>query len=84
MTERKTEAPEDRTGTERLVPFHWIPVEDRLPPIGVKVLIYGDPPYLSNHPECRRVALDERTKYGDWNTDWKVTHWFPVPEAPED
>ena len=51
----------------------WISVDDRLPDVGNIVLIYS---------ETYGVCLDS---YSDDTFDYfNVTHWMPLPPAPED
>ena len=61
----------------------WIPVTERLPECGVRVLIYSKElgVRFSNrlyHHENGRPFVVEYEGYV------KVTHWMPIPEPPED
>lgn len=69
----------------------WISVKDRLPEQDVAVLVYGQ--VLNDPPDIIGV----RRRYNgdqEWKHTWEsedgfiyseddVTHWMPLPEAPE-
>jgi hypothetical protein len=58
----------------------WIPVEERLPPIELDVLVWdGFNVYITNRLDSKNVAWDESTQILD-----VVTHWQPLPEPPKD
>lgn len=69
---------------------HWIPVEERLPEYGVRVLatdmyeeddctgIWTREEYPDDPDGC--CWIDER---GWWHALDEVTHWIPLPEPPE-
>lgn len=50
----------------------WIPVTERLPDIGIVVLVYS---------EDDGICLDYYV--GDSFDYYDVTHWMPLPEPPE-
>lgn len=50
----------------------WIPVEERLPDVGIEVLIYS---------EDDGVCVDYYG--GDSFGYYDVTHWMPLPEPPK-
>ena len=60
----------------------WVPVTERLPDKGQKVLIYWR--------EAGEPAIDTAFWQGEWaalhwtNMGDKVTHWMPLPEPPKE
>lgn len=60
----------------------WIPVEERLPDPGERVLatsgVFVGEAFLAQSGEWARI-------YGPWNDflESPVTHWMPLPEGPE-
>lgn len=52
----------------------WISVEDRLPEIGVPVLV------VELSPSGRRVVCDVRNNL----LSTSATHWMPLPAPPEE
>jgi len=58
----------------------WIHVKDRLPKLGVKVLACGMPSW----PTDKRICFDMRNDGGQWVSGWKITHWMPLPDLPEE
>lgn len=64
------------------VAARWIPVEERLPDIGVSVLCSSPEP-----PGEDRVWIWQREQYEwyfpDANEMGTPTHWMPLPEPPE-
>jgi hypothetical protein len=66
-----------------IVPACWIPVEERLPENGKNVLIF-----VRTMPGWWHIEVDWRdgnSWYNNAETDWnKITHWMPLPEAPEE
>ena len=61
----------------------WIPVTERLPEKNQEVLIFlfGDDPYIAWHNGEYWITEDFRLDEPD---DWQPTHWFPLPQPPED
>jgi len=70
-----------------LTKHRWIPVTERLPEVGVAVLVtylgYNDGKKYSNMTAC----------YSDWGWHWwevedevkvTITHWMPLPESPKE
>jgi hypothetical protein len=77
----------------------WISVKDKLPEPGIYVLIYGTPKedpehtdgkiaitLMSNYP----YIVGNRTVDPYWvmpwqyfSVDYEITHWMPLPNAPE-
>lgn len=67
----------------------WISVKDRLPKIGVEVLIF-DADSSNDFHDVWSLARDEEyddigwnDKNGDWYYLDDVTHWMPLPEPPQ-
>ena len=60
----------------------WIPVEERLPEVGRRVLatsgVFVGEAFRAQSGEWARI-------YGPWNDflERSVTHWMPLPEGPE-
>jgi len=68
----------------------WIPVGERLPELGERVLIidapYGEPIYGSARRERFRdriVWIEEGVGARTAGTRTAVTHWMPLPPLPE-
>lgn len=62
----------------------WIPVTERLPESGVRVLVMRFD-YVTNTPFCDLLWFDK----GEWwnryfRGDYAVTHWMPIPEPPKE
>lgn len=53
----------------------WISVKDRLPSIGEDVLVYDG--------EWFHVDYLNNSDSVDWGRCFDVTHWMPLPNAPE-
>ena len=84
------------TGYEMTItPQPWIPVSERLPPVGEKVLytclLVGDGPedYFTDvnagcwDGEARNLPGKPAMKYDDSN-DWHpCSHWMPLPPPPD-
>lgn len=65
----------------------WIPVSERLPEEGIKVNILYDTPCVEDEPEVAVYMGDDLwaiapEEYLD-RVYCKVTHWMPLPPAPE-
>ena len=63
----------------------WISVKDKLPEVGQPVLIYY-PYWTGLEVQVARLEYDKLTFdiCGEFNASVnKVTHWQPLPEAPE-
>ena len=61
----------------------WIPVSERLPDVGKRVLCSGPNGgiFIAGTRYCAgRVLWDDRTRIGRRN----VTHWMPLPEPPKE
>lgn len=65
-----------------VIPFKWIPADRIPPPRGTKILACGRPAYWTPGMETRRVIIETVTEDGKWTSDWKITHWFPIPAPP--
>ena len=57
----------------------WISVDDRLPEVGVTVIVEGGCGYYSDNVWWTLMG-DNAHKL----IQWKVTHWMPLPAPPED
>ena len=67
----------------------WIPVEERLPEYGVRVLATD----MYEEDDCTGIWTREEDKddadgcwydeHGWWHALDEVTHWMPLPEPPE-
>lgn len=71
---------ESDAGTGDIVEQRWIPVTERLPPGGVRVLIWCGPGTFVDF-----ATLD--WKYGWHYDDYgspEPTHWMPLPAPPTD
>jgi len=58
--------------------MEWISVKDRLPEIGVEVLIY--------EPGCL-IQINFRDDDDYWDCDGvvsRITHWMPLPKPPKE
>lgn len=56
-------------------PVKWIPVTERLPGIGERVITYR-----------KGYGVKENFRSGDgtWWSGFKITHWMPLPEPPKE
>ena len=65
----------------------WIPVTERLPPIGEDVIVFADRTTIRiwslerYHPTIADVFWEREDGYHE-DTD-AVTHWMPLPEPPK-
>ena len=55
----------------------WIPVEERLPDVGVDILAY----YRDKHINMGSWGCDDWLEEGV--EDGYITHWMPLPDGPE-
>ena len=61
---------------------HWISVEERLPEVGIDVLVTDGSDVCISH-QVRYVSPTERFTF--WSRDdLDLTHWMPLPEAPKE
>lgn len=64
----------------------WISVKDRLPEIGIKVLVFIT--YTSVNDEIDVDMIDPSISHTSepWGTylSKHITHWMPLPEAPHE
>lgn len=76
------------TLTEGIV---WIPVGERLPKNGVRVLVAYKKRFRKDRPGTRYSIFDARFSGGAWRflapalktrLSERVTHWMPMPKAP--
>ena len=71
-----------QAATKAAVP-KWIPVTERLPDVGELILVYDETDFYGHIytiKTCERTILRMR---GDVPHYTKVTHWMPLPAAPE-
>lgn len=70
----------------------WISVKERMPPENENVLVYAVSKYgeLSGPSRCvitKWKELAGRTRWYDpwlgFCIDYDITHWMPLPDAPE-
>ena len=54
----------------------WIPVTDRLPEIGQRILVYCESKTIRKH-------VTSCTYMGDYLGHKQFTHWMPLPEPPK-
>lgn len=59
-------------------PPAWIPVTERLPSVGEKVLV------ITIGEGKQYVETDTLLATGEWIDYGNVTHWMPLPEPPEE
>lgn len=65
----------------------WISVEDRLPEIGVKVLIFdncNDFGVWSLERDEEEDVVCWEDQDGSWYSLYDATHWMPLTEPPEE
>lgn len=66
-------------------PNEWLSVEERLPEKGENVLVYAIAKYIGD----TKIGIDkleegERRPVWFYTHGWfEVTHWMPLPEAPD-
>lgn len=60
---------------------HWIPVTERLPEIGVPVLVAGG---AAMRREDHWVTLMDHGTEELERIRWPITHWMPLPKAHPD
>ena len=61
----------------------WISVEDRLPKIDSKDVLFYDPGFGVKIGCYCGLRYDEH-EWRDNSSYTNVTHWMPLPEPPED
>ena len=71
----------------------WVRVEDRLPPIGIPVLVIDRYGSVKTKGSIRQVTRNEKSTYL-WKNDYdalydcypkpRYSHWMPLPKTPED
>ena len=69
---------------------HWISVEDELPKVGQSCIILIDRKALQGTPRIRRAVYapkvmmqQEGFAYNRMSKKHHITHWMPLPQAPE-
>ena len=69
-----------RAAAEELEKMRWVPVTERLPEVGRKVLIS----WTANGGICFDTAfrLIDGWSATHWELSADVTHWMPLPEPP--
>ncbi|HDV0465784.1 TPA: DUF551 domain-containing protein [Klebsiella pneumoniae] len=78
-------APQSPGGDHATVPGKWIKCSERMPEaIGEYLVAYK----LMNHWIYQKVItfahLSEYTNEMGWNSNLEITHWMPLPEAPQE
>ena len=58
--------------------MEWIPVTERLPSVGEKVLV------IAIGKGKQYVETDTLLATGEWFDYGNVTHWMPLPEPPKE
>ena len=76
----------------------WISVEEKMPPEDTEVLVYatekikgfGSVTAICEYSETTSMFGNKTGRY-DWSSPWeyfhvdyKITHWMPLPEPPEE
>lgn len=63
----------------------WIPVTERLPEPLVEVLILTQKAIGKSHVSAGQYSrLTGMWYIGGYSTQAKITHWMPLPDAPEE
>lgn len=69
--------------------MEWISVEDRLPGIGLVLVADEDGFICVGNYEIKhdgpawRIGNDEVSWDFDYNLEYEVTHWMPLPDPPK-
>lgn len=63
----------------------WISVKDRLPPPMAEVLCAFDDGEIRTYWQNWAASVEpDPFFYRDWDHNKHVTHWMPLPQAPEE
>ncbi len=66
-----------------IVGVEWISVEDRLPEVGVTVLVSGGCAMVGH--DGKWLSLMEQYEDGEYREiQWNVTHWRSLPRPPKE
>ncbi|SXT96064.1 Protein of uncharacterised function (DUF551) [Klebsiella pneumoniae] len=73
-----------QAGNSPVIP-EWIPVSERLPAVGHKVLAYRPDAPESDDPLIRVATYVGKSAHGHgFDCYCKTTHWMPLPAAPQE
>ena len=65
------------------VPSKWIPVTERLPEVGQRILVYCESKTIEMHITCC-TYMGGRFGHPQFSRHCRnVTHWMPLPEPPK-
>jgi hypothetical protein len=69
----------------------WILVDERIPEIGSLVLVWKPAQWTHQYDLLRYTQESEthrkiirRRDHQWWDGGWRITHWMPLPEKPEE
>lgn len=74
----------DKTEIIPIYPYRWIPVSERLPEVGQRILVYCESKTIKMHvTTCTYMAGRFGSKQFSRHVR-NVTHWMPLPEPPKE
>ncbi|MEF0066810.1 DUF551 domain-containing protein [Klebsiella pneumoniae] len=76
-------APQSPGGDHATVPGKWIPVSERMPEAEGHYLVWANASRIDGY--CDHLAM-ATYQGGEWSNEfnWLVTHWMPLPAAPQE
>ncbi|HBR1128091.1 TPA: DUF551 domain-containing protein [Klebsiella pneumoniae] len=76
-------APQSPGSEPATVPGKWIPVSERMPEAEGHYLVWANASRIDGY--CDHLAI-ATYQGGEWSNEfnWLVTHWMPLPAAPQE
>ncbi|WP_142735613.1 DUF551 domain-containing protein, partial [Klebsiella quasipneumoniae] len=78
-------APQSPGSEPATVPGKWIPVSERMPEAGGDMIVFTDGIVMSGVSYAKKKGFYiQALEYDDDEPVDSVTHWMPLPEAPQE